>query len=131
MTDRLDHLLTKEFTNRTEAQNLNAICEYLSAKGYFWWRQNNTGVQRTKNGKQFWTRSKWQRNGVPDVFVMQTGTLIGNGEAKLVYRTIGIEAKSRDGRQSPEQKAFQRDFEENGGVYILARGIDDLVKFGI
>ena len=117
--DRLGHLLTKEFTNRTEAQNLNAVCQYLSAQGYFFWRQNNTGVKRVQNGKHFWTFSKWSRPGVPDVFLFHKG---------IFY---AIEVKSTLKYQNQDQKRFQQEFEANGGVYILARSIEALLKAGI
>lgn len=125
MTDRLDHLLTKKFTNRTEAQNLNAICQYLSARKYFWWRQNNHGVRRVKSGREFWTNTKWALPGVPDIFLMRP---IPGYIPTILY---GIEVKAALGRQSPAQKLFQRDFEANGGVYILARGVDCLIKIGL
>jgi hypothetical protein len=41
-------------------------------------------------------------------------------------RYIEVECKREDGRQSPEQKQHQADVEQRGGVYILARSIDDL-----
>lgn len=44
--DRLGAILALK-QNRLESQVLNAVCQYLSAKGYFFWRQNNTGVYRT------------------------------------------------------------------------------------
>jgi len=122
LPDRLSHL-TKAFEKRPESQVLAACCQYLDACGYFWWRQNNTGVQRIKNGKRFWTSPKWAMPGVPDIFLMRS-----NGTGSILY---GIECKSKVGRLSPEQKRFQELFEANGGVYILARSVDDLIKNGL
>ena len=39
---------------------------------------------------------------------------------------LGIEVKTATGRQSDAQKAFQSAVEDNGGVYILARSVDDV-----
>jgi hypothetical protein len=37
--------------------------------------------------------------------------------------------KSKVGRQSEDQKGFQKLAENAGLVYILARGIDDIIKY--
>jgi hypothetical protein len=43
-------------------------------------------------------------------------------------RYIAIECKSQDGRQRPEQKSFQRAVERSGGLYVLARSVEDVAK---
>ena len=40
--------------------------------------------------------------------------------------TIYIEVKTSKGYQSDYQKQFQQDIESHGGVYILARSIEDV-----
>jgi hypothetical protein len=40
----------------------------------------------------------------------------------------GIEVKAEKGRQSDAQKEFQVRLEAAGGVYVLARGIDEVEK---
>jgi hypothetical protein len=63
---------------------------------------------------------KWvtfgERRGVgsPDVFAMRKGVC------------YGIECKGDKGRQSDAQKEFQVRFEAAGGVYVLAKGIDEV-----
>jgi hypothetical protein len=60
-----------------------------------------------------------------------------NGSADLIglraYRAgdpagqfVAIEVKAHTGRQSPEQFAFQVMVETLGGVYILARSVEDV-----
>jgi len=39
---------------------------------------------------------------------------------------LEIEVKSATGRQSAEQKAFQRLIEQFGGLYVLARSVTDV-----
>ena len=126
-TDRLAHHL-KRARKRPEKEILRAICDYLKVQNHFFWRQNNTGVYRTLRNKktkeiikQFWTGNNIMR-GVPDVFVMRS-----NGFGGVLY---GIEVKSDTGTQRPEQKEFQRKFEANGGVYILARGVNEIIAAG-
>lgn len=41
---------------------------------------------------------------------------------------IGIEAKTYEGTQSNIQKLRQRQIEDNGGVYIIARNVDDVAE---
>ncbi len=43
-------------------------------------------------------------------------------------RTIYIECKTMTGRQSPKQKIFQEQLEAHGGVYILARCVEDVFE---
>lgn len=41
---------------------------------------------------------------------------------------LEIEVKSAGGRQSPEQRDYQRLIERFGGVYVLARCVDDVAR---
>ena len=52
--------------------------------------------------------------GLPDLQAVKDG------------RTIYIECKTMTGRQSPKQCDFQEQLERHGGIYILARCVDDL-----
>ena len=46
--------------------------------------------------------------------------LLANG------RRFEIEVKNETGRQSPDQKNFQAMIEKFGGLYVLARSVDDV-----
>lgn len=54
--------------------------------------------------------------GTPDLL----GVLAPTG------RAFGIEVKTAKGRQREVQAAFQRAWERRGGIYILARSLDDV-----
>ncbi|HUT56499.1 MAG TPA: VRR-NUC domain-containing protein [Phycisphaerae bacterium] len=41
-------------------------------------------------------------------------------------RFIGVECKAPNGRQSPAQKAMEQEIRRRNGVYILARGVEDV-----
>lgn len=41
-------------------------------------------------------------------------------------KTIFIEVKTPKGTQSPFQKQFQKDVEQHGAVYILAKSLEDI-----
>lgn len=57
-------------------------------------------------------------NGTPDLL----GVLAPHG------RALAIEVKAPKGRQREEQQAFQRAWEARGGLYILARSVDDVLS---
>ena len=40
---------------------------------------------------------------------------------------LEVEVKSATGRQSPDQKRFEQMIRSRGGVYILARSVDEAV----
>ena len=53
--------------------------------------------------------------GFPDMTALKDGN------------TVYIEVKSEGGTQSPYQKIYQREIEQHGGEYILARCLEDVV----
>jgi hypothetical protein len=42
-------------------------------------------------------------------------------------RFMGVECKAAGGRQSDEQRATQKRIEDNGGLYVLAHSLEELV----
>jgi len=68
-------------------------------------------------------------DGTPDLlgvirreFAMIDVPPIGIGQA------FGIEVKSQKGRQREAQRAFQVAWEKRGGIYILARSLEDVYR---
>ena len=97
-----------------------SILDYLKLKGYrCFWRQNNLpAVYVDRHGaRQFRSLPAYARRGLPDIMLIHPKD----------GRFYGIEVKRTTGRQSDEQKAFQRDVEAANGVYILARSVDDVI----
>ena len=41
---------------------------------------------------------------------------------------IGLEVKSSEGKQSPDQKIIQAEIERAGGLYYIVRSVDDVEK---
>ena len=91
-----------------EKQVMKAVFDYLVANRIFCWR-NNSGAFRTD--KRF---IHFCAAGSPDIIAVHRG------------RFIGIECKGSKGRQTPQQKQFQEAIELSGGIYILAKSIDDV-----
>ena len=98
----------------TEAQIQRGILDYLGYKGIFHWRHNVGGMSGSYKGKSWYV--KFGEKGQPDIFCVVDGKI------------YGCEIKRSTGKQSKEQIEWQKRFEEVGGVYILARSIDDVSK---
>lgn len=60
-------------------------------------------------------------DGTPDLLGV---ILRGNG----IGQAFGIEVKAPKGRQREAQVAFQTAWERRGGIYVLARSVDDVYR---
>lgn len=93
----------------TEKLTQRHILAYLDQEGYLAWR-NNSGLVNIRGHLYAMGPA-----GSPDIIGMtKTG------------RFLGIEVKDVKAKQNPNQIAFQKKVEENGGLYILARSVDDV-----
>jgi hypothetical protein len=101
-----------------ESQVQAAICDYLALKRYLFSRTNNAPIYDRTRGA-FRALPKYTRRGWPDICVIKNGQF------------IGIEVKTEKGRLSPEQTALGKEVEENGGKYIVARTLDDVIRAGL
>lgn len=97
----------------SETQLVKSILEAVNHYGYFW--RNNTGATRIGDGRS----ARFVRYGLPG-----SADIIGVCQGRF----IAIEVKTRTGRQSDTQREFQRHVEQHGGVYVLARSVDDAVN---
>jgi hypothetical protein len=95
-----------------------AICDYLALKKHFFWRNNNTPIFDA-TAKRFRAMPKYSMMGLPDIIVLRSG------------KFIGIEVKREKGNLSDHQHKFAQACVLNGGDYIVARSIDDVVKIGL
>ena len=94
----------------TEKQIQNAILRVFGTDPQLRLWRANVGVARI--GRRI------VRFGIPGQADL-TGILPGG-------LRLEIEVKSANGRQSTEQHAFQRMIERFGGLYILARSVEDV-----
>jgi hypothetical protein len=76
--------------------------------GAFFYR-NNTGAAFTREGRMI----RFGLAGAPDILGCYRG------------RAIGIEVKAPRGGQREAQRRWQASIERAGGVYILARSVND------
>ena len=96
-----------------------AILIYVTSRPGSYFERRNTGASkyRDANGKERLVR--FGVKGAPDI----------QGVLKTEWggQAIGIECKRlKGGIQSSDQKQWQRNFERGGGIYILARSVDDV-----
>lgn len=84
---------------------VKSILSALDRLGVFAWR-NNTG---RRGGVSYGFK------GSPDIIGVMRGG-----------RACFIEVKTATGKQSAEQVEFQRRIQELGGLYVLARNVDDV-----
>lgn len=92
-----------------EAAVLHDCMRWLKQAGIFAWR-NNSGT--------LWAGGQpvsFGYPGSPDII-----GILPDG------KFLGVECKSATGKQSVKQIAFQKRIEEVGGVYVLARRVEDL-----
>uniref|UniRef100_A0A6M3KNV0 VRR-NUC domain-containing protein n=1 Tax=viral metagenome TaxID=1070528 RepID=A0A6M3KNV0_9ZZZZ len=100
---------------RKETDIQREICKYLKIKGYFFWRESNQ--RRFKNGVHL--KTWYEIKGKPDILILHKGMF------------IGVECKSEVGILSPNQKEFRRMWERNGGMYIVAKSVNDVIEAGL
>ena len=91
-----------------------AILEYLALRGHFFWR-NNSGTFKTERGGFY----RMGTPGAPDI--------IGCVQGKMV----GIEIKNERGQLSETQESFRSRLQQVGGIYIVARSIEDVQAIGL
>lgn len=108
----------------SEAQILRDVLVAVSAiPGVVVWRQNS-GLYYTPDGRGGWRRVRAAIPGAADI----TGLIRGDHwDGHRSGRRLEIECKTRAGRQSEDQRAFQRMVEAHGGLYVLARSAEEAV----
>ena len=62
-------------------------------------------------------------NGIPDIEVFAS---ILKGDNPIIQIPIYLEVKSKTGRQSKNQKVFEKKIKDAGGYYYIVRGIEDV-----
>ena len=92
--------------------------------GMFW--NHPTGVAQSLTPP--YAKVRYGLNGSPDIIGVTPVTVTAEMVGRTVGVAVGIEVKTDTGRQSQQQKNFQVAFTKAGGVYILARSVDDAIS---
>jgi len=96
-----------------EAQILN----YLRGQKIYCWKNTSAGYFDAKIGRFRKQSSPYAIKGTSDIL----GII-------AVGRCLAIEVKSKYGKVSPEQLAFIKKINENGGLAFVARSLEEVIK---
>lgn len=104
--------MTKIHVPEKEIQR--SILDYLGKRGVFHWRNNSGAHVSEYKGKKRFVR--YGTLGSPDIIAIISGFF------------VGIECKAEGGKQSDDQKEFERNVLAAGGVYLLVNSFDEAVE---
>lgn len=97
------------------------ICQYLfDLKHYFGWRQNTAPTIQKFNDKWAFRRMPpYSMKGTPDIiFITKSGQF------------VGLEVKRPGGKQSDDQKEFEKRCLKAGGRYHVVTSLEDVRALG-
>lgn len=97
-----DHELKLKMPAQKESDIQRVIKSWLQWQGWFVFKIHQSAISY---------------KGIADLCAVKRG------------RTVWIEVKALRGKQSPDQEKFQKDIEEHGGEYVLAKSIDDVAEY--
>lgn len=97
----------------TESQLELSVCRYFEHRGLFFWKAPRAGFFDTTRNRFRKHVNPFVLNGTPDLIVVHQG------------RFIGVEIKTRAGKQTASQKAFEPRLRKAGGHYYTCRSLDD------
>jgi hypothetical protein len=95
-----------------------AICEYLTLKRHFFWRQNVIPPFDKKTGF-YRPMSKYSMTGIPDIILVKNGQF------------WGLEVKTAKTTQSDNQREFEKKVTQAGGKYYVVRDVKDVQDIGL
>lgn len=115
MPDFPPHALVKKRFKDTTANELTKtiIWDLINVREGVGYRINNGAVYDVKRQTY---RKGVQRKGIPDIIAIIDG------------RFVGIEVKIGRDRQSADQKEVEREINESGGIYFIAKSYDDYLE---
>jgi Holliday junction resolvase len=99
-----------------ESAVLRACLDYLRLRGHFVFRVNGGGFETKRGGFVRCT----DISGVADIVGITDNC-----------QPLAVECKSAKGKLSITQKVFKEAWIERGGVYVLARSVEDLQEAGL
>lgn len=99
----------------------------LQQECYVWW--HNTYPEH--RGKLWRVENERRRNRYEQMIAKSTGLVAGVADLNMLHggQFYAIELKSPEGRQTVEQRAWQRRIEAEGGVYVIVRSLEQFQTF--
>lgn len=109
-------LSCEKFSDKTANGLTKCILAFLKLHGHKAWRQSSEG--RYRPGKVF-TDVLGHRKQMKGTYIK--GTNVGHGDVSSIIngRFVSWEVKLKSDRQRDEQKQFQKEVEQSGGLYFM------------
>lgn len=106
-----------------EGQIKKSILEFLELYAkkapFLFWNQESVGIFDAKKGIYRKKKSRFQKNGIADIILV-----------KNYYDLpciIFLEVKAPGGKQSDDQKEFEKEVQSVNGFYFIVKSIDDVI----
>lgn len=114
-------LYTPTYSDRKANDLTKAIITWLKLNGHQAERINTTG--RPVDERKTYTDVLGRRRTIGTLKWIRSTTTRGSADISAVIngKAVKIEVKIGKDRQSADQKKYQRDIEQAGGVYIIAK----------
>ena len=105
---------------------MNRAEEVLQQKCFTWFHNQHPSLRGT-----MWLVHNNPKNGREGAILKGMGLVKGVSDISWLHGGIyyGIEFKTETGRQSPEQKQWDRAVTEQGGVYVIIRSFEEFCTF--
>lgn len=107
--------------DKLENEIQNEIFDFLLEENFFFWRSNNIPVFGKNNAGKYMHRSmpKHTPKGISDIIVIHRG----------IFYAIEVKRENEKlGKLSEDQANFGANVVNNGGIYVVARCVEDVKK---
>jgi hypothetical protein len=105
-----------------ENELANHICHWLLRWGALCWINDSVGIYDAKSHSFRANRNPYRIRGTADII----GITGANWSIATSPRPLAVEVKMPGGRQSEDQKEFEKRWVLHGGVYVLAHSLLDV-----
>ena len=99
-------IMVMKLRDKTETEIVREICQYLTARNIFHWRDKSGHTGGKRYGK----------SGVADILGIYKG------------RPLAIEVKCPNGATRSEQYKFLTEFQNRGGIQFIARSLEEVME---
>lgn len=124
----LHALVIPKYTDKTANGLTKCIIDFLRFSGHQAERVNTTGIFQMRKTKH--TDVIGRTRTIKEGFFRPSGVTKGSADihATIEGRSVKIEVKIGQDRQSPHQQAYQHSIEQAGGIYLIATTFDHFLS---
>jgi hypothetical protein len=111
-----------------ESQIQRSILDLLAAERIPAWRMNTGAMSGEHKGKKWFMR--FGEKGMADILAIpKKRECIPPLYIRDIPQVLWIEVKTADGKVTDDQRAFGNHVADNGMHYLIARSVDDVIKW--